>query len=176
MPLARPFALPSLLAGPAAAARGTLPRGGAVAAACGAVGRVARVAASGMEWPAIAADRRLDPPAKRTRPAPHERQVIPLERTLPNERLKPHICLLGLRDDEQARGVAVEPMHDATAFPFPTRRDADESVHERPAFVAAGRMHHEPCRFVDDEQVLVLVDHGQLQLLPLRGQRPGRTL
>ena len=100
---------------------------------------------------AIAADRRLDPPAKRTRPAAHERQVLPLERTLPNERLKPRVCLLGLRDDEQARGVAVEPMHDATAFPFPTRRDADESVHERPAFVAAGRMHHEPCRFVDDE-------------------------
>ena len=74
--------------------------------------------------------------------------------------------LLGARDDEQAGGVAVEPVDD----PGPVRRvaageAADQPVDERPRRVARRRVHDDPRRLVDHEQVLVLVGDTQRNVL-----------
>ena len=61
-------------------------------------------------------------------------------------------------DDEQAGGVAVEPVHDSRpvvvvpAFGAERQQPVDEGARTG----AAGRVHDEPGRLVDDEQVLVL--------------------
>ena len=72
--------------------------------------------------------------------------------------------LLGARDHEQARGVAVEAMDDPRAVLLtagcPGR---GERMGERAAAgVTRRRMHDDAGGLVDDEQVLVLVADGQL--------------
>ena len=61
---------------------------------------------------AVAADRRLDPAGARSRPAADEGQVGPLELAALDQLLQPLVRLLRAGDDEQARGVAVEPVDD----------------------------------------------------------------
>ena len=68
-----------------------------------------------------------------------------------------------LGDDEQARRILVEPVDDAGPLDPADARQAvaamgDERIHERAGFVTGGRMHHEPGRLVDDDEVIVLVD------------------
>src|SRR6266545_7579604 len=62
---------------------------------------------------AIAADRRLDPAAAGPRPADDERAVVALELAALHELLQAAMSFLRPRDDHQARGVAVEPVHDS---------------------------------------------------------------
>ena len=71
-------------------------------------------------------------------------------------------------DDEQAGGVAVEPVDD----PRPVLVAAghvvsEQAVHERPALVARPGMNDDAGRLVDDEQVLVLPDDVEIHLLGL---------
>src|SRR3954468_4639779 len=61
----------------------------------------------------VAADRRLDPPVPRPRPAPYERLVAPLQRTPAEEVAQAVVGRRGPRDEEQAGGVPVEPVSDA---------------------------------------------------------------
>src|SRR2546423_1032738 len=55
---------------------------------------------------AVAADRRVDLPAPRTRATPDERDVPPFELTAPDEVLQPPVSLLRAGDHEEARRVA----------------------------------------------------------------------
>ena len=64
---------------------------------------------------AVAADRRLDPPRRRLRRAPHERRVGALELARADQLLQQLVRLLRAGDDEQAGRVAVEPVDDARA-------------------------------------------------------------
>ena len=80
---------------------------------------------------AVAADRRLDAPAPRARPAAHERHVAPLERAPADEVPEPAVGLLGARDDEQAGGVAVEPVDDPGPLRHVAARDARRGARGR---------------------------------------------
>ncbi len=72
------------------------------------------------------------------------------------------------RHHEQARRVAIEPMDDSGALRLVAAgRVADETVNERATGMARGRVNDETGRFVDHEQVLVLVRHAKVELLPL---------
>ena len=66
---------------------------------------------------AVAADRRLDTPGPRARPAAHEREVRALEPALADELREPLVRLVGARDDHQPGRVAVEPVDDARLRP-----------------------------------------------------------
>ena len=50
----------------------------------------------------------------------------------------------------------------------------DERVDQRARIVPRRRMHHEPGRLVDDDEVVVLVDDGERDRLALRLRRRGR--
>ena len=68
-----------------------------------------------------------------------------------------------LGDHHQAGGVLVEPVHDARPLHPADAGEAvaamgDQRIHQRSRGVSGGRMHHEPCRLVDDDDVLVLID------------------
>jgi hypothetical protein len=112
----------------------------------------------------ITADRRVDPAAPRTRSPTDEGDIAPLERAVANEVLEPVIGLLRAGHDEQARRIAVEPVHDAGAVLLPTPGPSGETVDERTARVAGRRMNDDTGRLVDDEQLIVLVGDPELHL------------
>ena len=60
----------------------------------------------------IAADGRLHPAAGRRRVAPHEGEVLLLDRALAELAHEARLGLVGLRHQEEPGGVLVEPMHD----------------------------------------------------------------
>ena len=99
--------------------------------------------------------------------APDERDVAALERTGGDELTKALVRLLGARDDEQARRVAVEPVHDARALLVTARGAAREPLNESPVRVTRAGMDDDAGRLVHDEQVLVLVGDGELDVLGL---------
>src|SRR6266542_4682346 len=111
---------------------------------------------------AVAADRRFDTSTARARPAHDERQVAPLERTVADESLKAPMRLFRTRDDHQAGGLAIEPMHDPGAFGLAAGDVVGKkTVTERPGWVTGRRMNDEPGRLVHDDEVLVLVRDSQ---------------
>ena len=117
---------------------------------------------------AVAADRRLDPPGPRARPTADDRLVAPLERPFSHELLQPGVGLLAAGDDEQARGVAVEPVDDSRPLlVLPARGQPDEPVHERAARVPGRGVDDDAGRLVHDEHVLVLPRDPERHLLPL---------
>ena len=60
----------------------------------------------------------------------------------------------------QAAGVLVQAMHDACAGHFAGLRvQRQQTIEQRAAPVARGRMHHQTRGLVDDTQVSVFVDH-----------------
>jgi hypothetical protein len=117
---------------------------------------------------AVPADRRVDATRARARPPTDEREVLPLQTTLPNELLQPAVGLLGPRGDEQPGRIAVEAVDDARALRVAAGdASVEERVDERPALVPGRRMDNKTCRFVDDEQMLVLVGDPQFAGLGL---------
>src|SRR5947208_4476827 len=105
----------------------------------------------------VATDRRVDCPAARRRRALDERQVLALDQPSPERLLQPAMNILRARDDEQARGVAVEPVDDPRSLGLSPRHTARQQLGERVLAVSARRMHDQAGGLVDDEQVLVLV-------------------
>ena len=106
---------------------------------------------------AVAADRRLDPPAPRARPPADEREVLAFERAPPNEALQTAERLLATGDDEQARRIAVETVHDAGALGRPASRPTSaQRTGERPVRTTGSGMDDDAGGLVDDEQMLVL--------------------
>ena len=78
------------------------------------------------------------------------------------------------RDDEQSRGVAVEPVDDPRPLGLVTSFDVvgEQPVHEGAVGVPWSRMDDEACGLVDHEQVLVLVRDDEVHRL--RHERRGR--
>ena len=85
------------------------------------------------------------------------------------------VSLVIPRDHHQPRGIPVEAVHDARALHATDRRPApttaEQAVNQRPGRMAGPRMHDEPRRLVDDDQVLVLVEHVKIHWF---GFEPGR--
>jgi hypothetical protein len=71
------------------------------------------------------------------------------------------VGLLGAGDDEQAGGVAVETMHDAGTLGVTAGGGAGKQLGEGALTVATGRVHDEAGWLVDDQEVLVAVDHRE---------------
>ena len=91
-----------------------------------------------------------------------------------------------LRRDDEARGVPVDAVDDAGPLLPPDAGEGvpavvEQGVDQGPVGVARGGMHHQALGLVEDDDVLVLVDHVQgdvlgeeLRLLRLRqGHRQG---
>ena len=77
----------------------------------------------------------------------------------------------GLGGNHHAAGVLVEAMHNArTANPTDSGEVfsamGDQSIDQSVVRVAWRRMHHKPCRFVDNDQVGVFMQDFQVHGLP----------
>ncbi len=87
---------------------------------------------------------------------------------------------VGLGHHHQPGGVLVEPVHDARPLDAADAGQAgaavgDQRIDQRAGFVAGGRMHDETFRFVDDDDVVVLVDDVERDVLRFRlGGNGGR--
>src|SRR6266851_3967723 len=128
---------------------------------------------------AIAPDRCLDRAAQRPRPPDDERQVLTHELPRLHELLQTPVRFRRPGDDEQSRGVAIEPVHDAVPFRLVSAFDVvrEQAVHERAARMARRWVDDETRRLVDDEQMLVLVRDYEIHLLRLeRGRARRRRL
>ena len=84
--------------------------------------------------------------------------------------------LVVLGDHHQAGRVLVEPVHDARPADAADAGKAraamgDQRVDQRAALVARGRMHDQPLRLVDDDDVVVLIDNVERDILALRLRR-----
>ena len=107
--------------------------------------------------------------------APHERDVFLFDLAvveLPRE-LGVRAVVLG--DHHQARRAAIEAMHDARPQ---LAADAAEVVHlvqqrvdERALRVARGGMDDHAGRFVDDDQIRILIDDVEVEVFGLRRRR-----
>ena len=83
------------------------------------------------------------------------------------------VRLLGLGRDHDARGVLVEPVHDARALDAANAHQAvaameEQGVDQRAGRVARGRVHHHADRLVDDDQLVVLVEDVERDVLGVR--------
>ena len=127
-------------------------------------------------------DRRIDRAALAAGHAPDEGHVAALHRAgaavigeLRGQRL---MRLVVLGDHHQPGGVLVEPVHDARPADAADAGKAgaamgDQRVDQRAGLVAGGRMHDQPLRLVDDDDVVVLIDDIERDILALRA--PART-
>ena len=124
----------------------------------------------------VAADRRVDRPAAGLRPADDECEVLARQRARLHQLLEPPVRLGRAGDDEQPRRVPVEAVDDPRPFRLLPALDVvgEQPVDERSLRMAGRRMDDETGRLVDDEQVLVLVRHGEVDLLRDEPARPRR--
>ena len=80
--------------------------------------------------------------------------------------------LLGPRDDEEARRIAVEAVHDSrTARLTSGGTVREEPVDERAAPVTGGRMDDHARGFVDHQNVVVLVGNSEPHVLRFERRR-----
>ena len=78
-------------------------------------------------------------------------------------------------DDKQSGGTLVEPVHDAGPLDPADARQArptmaDQRVDQRAGRMARRRMDDEPGRLIDHDQMLVLINHGKLDVLADEGR------
>ena len=107
---------------------------------------------------AVAAERRVDRPAPRRRPALDQRQVLAGDLALAQRGLQRGVDRLAARQHEQPRGVAVEPVHDAgTRRVGPAGDEPVQRLDERPDRMPVPGMDDDARGLVDHQQVLVLV-------------------
>ena len=119
-------------------------------------------------------------PVRGRRPTVDQRQVLAPQLARGEQRLQRAVDLVRSGDHEQPRGVAVEAVHDPGAVGLVAPGGGSrQRLRERPVPVAAGRMHDDPGRLVDDQQVLVLVGdrerHRRTSAPRRRGPAPGST-
>ena len=118
----------------------------------------------------VAGDIALYPTLLRLEAAPHEGIILTFRAF--NEELMAEVCLrLGrLRHNEQPAGVLVNAMHKThtwvvgIVFGIVTQVPG-QRVHEGAGVVSHARVHHQPCRFVDHQQVIVLIDDVERYVL-----------
>jgi hypothetical protein len=141
-----------------------------VAGAVGVEGLSGRVAA-------VAADGGLDAALPRPRTSADEGDIGPLEAVFPDELLQPLVSLVGSGNYEEPGCVAVEPMDDSRAVLVPACGSVGQHpVDERPGGMPRGRMHDDAGRFVNDEEVLVLVRNPEPDLLRCQRRRSLRRI
>ena len=121
----------------------------------------------------VAPDRRVDPASPRTGTAADEGDVTALDLPPAHELLQPLVRLVRARDNEEARSVPVEPVHDPRPVLLAARSLPGQPVDERAARVARSGVHDDPGRLVDDEQVLVLVGNAERHVLRFDRRRRG---
>ncbi len=134
----------------------------------------------------MAVDRRVDGAAGAVRHPPDKGEIATSHLAGPavvgelrRQRLMRRVVL---GDDEQARGVLVQPVHDARPL-HPANAGqtlaamGDQRIDERPGLVTGAGMHDEAGRLVDDDEVVVLVDDIERDILAqgLRGDRLGHV-
>ena len=101
-------------------------------------------------------------------PAVHQRQVLAADHARGDVAHQAGDALERAAHHHQARGVLVEPVHDARARQRGGVRVAEQdAVEQRARPVARGRMHHQAGGLVDHQHVLVLVDDVQRDVLGL---------
>ena len=109
----------------------------------------------------VTGDGGLDPDRAGIQVSPGQRRVGPLHPPRRDGGPELPVGLVGLGHDHEARGVPVQPMHDARP-PFGTTGQGGSAGHQRidQGVVPVTRrgMHHQAGGLVDDREVLVLVD------------------
>ena len=121
-------------------------------------------------------------PARPVQRAPDERQIAALQPAvgavggeLPSE---PRVRLVRLGHHQQTGRVLVEPVHDTRPLDAADAGEArpamgDEGIDQRACGVTGPGMDGEASRLVDDDEVRVLVHHGERDCLGLRAAGVG---
>ena len=126
----------------------------------------------------VSADRRLHGARARRRPALHERKVLARYLASRERALEQRVDLVAARHQHQARGVAIEAVHDPRALRVNAARgDPGEQLRQRALLVAPPGVHDEARRLVHHQQVLILVCESHLADLrpPLHRRRSPRA-
>ncbi len=98
------------------------------------------------------------------------RQVFPLHLSSGDGAHQGLHRLPDLAHQHQARGVFVQPVHDARPRQAGRARVVgQQAVEQGPAPMPGRRMHDQPCRFVEHQQMLVFEDHVQRHGLGHKG-------
>ncbi len=107
--------------------------------------------------------------------APGHHGVPPDDPPGGDRRAQQPVRSIGLRDDQQAGRLLVEPVDHSGPFGLPFRGKAATSPQQRidqgPAPVAGRGVHHHSRRFVDDKECLILVHDAYRNVFPADGSR-----
>ena len=126
----------------------------------------------------VAADGRLDPRRRIGHLTHHDRPVATRHHPLLQLAGKRAMRLVIARDHDQPGGVAVEPVDDPRTLGAADRRPAgsagQQPMNQRAGGMPGSRVHHQPCRLVDDDQVVILVEHAEVHGLGLQPGGRGR--
>ena len=122
--------------------------------------------------PRIAPDRALDIPGGRVGQAPGQGEIGTIQVARGESRRQGGQRLLGFGDHHHAGGVLVQPVHDAgPAFAADAGQGVaamgQQRVDEGAVQVARRRMHDQPSRLVEHDQVAVLIQYGKVDRLRL---------
>jgi hypothetical protein len=112
----------------------------------------------------MAGDWRLDHGGTLREMAPRQRCVRAGDATLPEQVTEPAVREIGFGDQHEARGVAIEPVHDPRSALHATaqsRAASDKRVHQGVVPMTGRRVHDQARGFVDDREVLVLPHDGE---------------
>ena len=113
----------------------------------------------------MAADRAIDTPASRG-PPPHQRQILAADLARRERRDQPRVRLGRARDDQQPAGVLVEAVHESGArYACEPAIVREQRILQRVRAVAGARMHHQARRFVEHQQLAILVHDLERQRL-----------
>src|SRR5438876_4071395 len=114
----------------------------------------------------VAAQRRVDRAGPRPGPPLDERQVLAPDLARPEQVLEDAVHPVRLGDDQEAGGVAVEPVHDPRAPGVrPAGPPPRQRAGQRAAAVARGRVYDHAGGLVDHEQAVVLVHDVERNVL-----------
>ena len=123
----------------------------------------------------VTADGRLDAGRRIGHLTHHDRPVATAHHPLLQLAGERAMRLVIARDNDQAGGVAVEPVDDTRplrpADRRPSRTAGEQSVNQRAGGMAGSGMHDEARRLIDDDQVVILVKHTEVHRFGLEPAR-----
>src|SRR5205807_2014708 len=106
----------------------------------------------------VASNRRGDRSSACARAALHEGEIFTPYTPRREHRLQSTMNIVSFGYDEQARGIAVQPVHDSRPPWLVAARAAPrQRLGKRPSSMSARRVHDDAGWLVDDQQILVLV-------------------
>jgi len=119
----------------------------------------------------MSANRQIDLATESLQSSSHQSEINLRHFTpgkLPGERVVRRVVF---RDDKTAARVLIKAMHDAGALFAADYREIatmmKERVHQRMLLIARARVHHQPRRLVEDQQVFILEKDGERNFLRL---------